>query len=541
MKKYTCTLGLAALLSSSAFAATHNVTADITTDTTWIATDTYVLDKVIYVKGCTLDIPAGTIVRGQPDETSLVGGSIVVRPDAKIKIRGTNTNPVIFTTAALDTDLDGKVNKVGGKFVRWTAGNDAQFFDLNPKTAPLAPTCVSDNESDVDTTIRTMQMWGGIVIAGDAFTNNANQVESTGDVPDSITTADLGQGIIEGLTGADAIYGGTNEQHNGGSIKYVSIRHGGLGLSDGKEINALTLYAVGKDTTIENIDIYCTSDDGIEIFGGDVNIKYANINYADDDGFDVDEGWRGSAQFVFVLQGNVGGLDIGDNGLEIDGEDKVESQAGVIDPLPFGKMYNFTVWAYGDNDSKGSATTGIRMRAGFAGILANSIVQNISGTVQGNGIRVDGLVTTATTGTETVPSARTNFGTGLLQVRNNAVYGFTSNYSSFTDVLAMTSAGAVSGTIFGSVIPNVYYPATNNRSDLSTMFTVASISHTAANGINPRPLTSASTLAYGSTQDGAYVPTPLVAPAYKGAFDRDATTIWTSGWTALNKRGILKN
>jgi hypothetical protein len=531
MKKTLLSLAAASLAAGAATAATINVTADIAANTQWTADNVYILDRVIYVRdGATLDIAPGTVVRGQPDETSLIAGSLVVRPDSKIQIRGTSSNPVIFTTAALDTDGDGKVNKVNGKFVRWTAGNDSKFIDLNPATSPLAPTIVSDDDVNVtETTIRTMQMWGGLVLMGDAFTNNSNQVDVDGDT--DVDTLDLGKGIVEGLTGADAIYGGVNEQHNAGSIKYLSIRHGGVGLAADKEINALTLYAVGKDTTVENVDIYCTSDDGIEIFGGDVNIKYANINYADDDGFDVDEGWRGSAQFVFVLQGTVNGLQIGDNSLELDGEDKSENQAGVIDPLPFLKLYNFTIW----HNTPGTAA--FRLRAGNAGVVANNIAQYIGSTAStGTGIRVDGLATG-----ETAPSARANFGTGLLQVRNNAVYDFSANYSSFTDVLTMTNGGAVSGTIFGSAIPNVFYPSTLNRSNSSTMFTVAGISHTSANGIDPRPLASASNLAYGSTQDAAYVRAPLVATAYKGAFDRDAATLWTSGWTALNKRGVLKN
>jgi hypothetical protein len=542
MKKTLLSLAATSLAASAVSAATHHITTDISVNTAWVAGDTYILDKVIYVRnGATLDIPAGTIVRGQPDATSLVAGSLVVRPDSKIQIRGTSTNPVIFTTAALDADADGKVDQVAGKFVRWS-GVDA-FFDADPKITPLAPTSVAENLADhdlnpvtpdtiVETTIRTMQMWGGIVVMGDGFTNNANQVDVDGDT--DIDTNDLGKGVVEGLTGADAIYGGINEQHNAGIIKYVSIRHGGIGLTADKEVNALTFYAVGKDTTVENVDIYCTSDDGIEIFGGDVNVKYANINYADDDGFDVDEGWRGSAQFVFVLQGTVGGLRIGDTSLELDGEDKSESQAGVIDPLPFMKLYNFTVW----HDSFDDA--GFRVRAGNAGVIANSIIQYIGTTAStGTAVRIDGLAAG-----ETAPSARDNFGTGLLQVRNVTAHGFSANYSSFTSgLLTMSSAGAVTGTFNGIAVgaTNPYYPATLNRNNVGTTFNVPGISHTAAGGINPRPLLGASSLSYLTPQDVAYVPSPLLATAYRGAFDRTAASLWTSGWTALNKRGILSN
>ena len=540
MNKILLSLAAASLATGAASAAVINITGDIAVDTQWTADNVYVLDTVTYVRdGATLDIAPGTIVRGQPGAVSTNAGSLVVRPDSRIQIRGTNVNPVIFTTAALDTDGDGKVNLVNNNFVRWTAGNDDKFFDADPKNSPLAPTCVADNDVAVtETTIRTMQMWGGIVVMGDAYTNNANQVDVDGDTV--VDSDDLGKGLVEGLFGVDAIYGGENEQHNAGSIKYVSIRHGGVGLDANKEINALTFYAVGKDTTVENVDIYCTSDDGIEIFGGDVNIKYANINYADDDSFDVDEGWRGSAQFVFTLQGTVNGLSIGDNSLELDGEDKGEGQAGIIDPLPFGKFYNFTIW---HNNSGGTA--GARFRAGMGGVMANSIVQYINTATAsgGTGIRID---STSSSGAapETAPSARNNFGAGLLQIRNNAVYGFGTNYTAFSDsTLAITAAGAVSGTFKGITIgaSNPYYPATLNRSDLSTMFTVGSISHTSAGGINPRPLLTANAGAYGSTQDQTYVPAPLVATSFKGAFDRTASTLWTTGWTALNKRGVLSN
>lgn len=522
MKKYTYTLGLAALLSSPAFAATVNVTADITSNTTWTADNTYILDKVIYVTGATLDIAPGTIIRGQPDASSLTAGSLVVRPDGKIQIRGTATTPVIFTTAALDVNSDGNVDKVDNKPVRWTDGNDASFWDKTPASAPM-PAIAPNGD-------KNMAMWGGLVLMGDAFTNNSNQVDVDGDGDKD--TLDVGKGFVEGLELAvpPAIYGGVNEQHNAGSIKYVSIRHGGIGLGAGLEINALTFYAVGKDTTVENVDIYCTSDDGVEIFGGDVTLKNVNINYADDDGFDVDEGWRGSAQFVFVLQGH----GYGDNGMEIDGEDKLEGQAGVIDPLPNGRIYNATVWM--NTGANTSVNNAARLRAGWAGTIANSIFQNTSGATGGSGIRVD-----STSGAESIPSARTNFGTGALQIRNNAVYGFTTQYTSFTDVLTLSGTGAVSGTIYGSAIPNAFYPATLNRSNLGTMFTVGSISHTAANGIDPRPLLAASSGAYGIAQDVAYVAAPVVATAYKGAFDRTSASLWTTGWTALNTRGILKN
>jgi hypothetical protein len=579
MNKNLLALAAAAIAASSASAAVikvgdaSNPGSDanlITTNTFWTADNEYILDTVIFVKdGATLDIAPGTVVRGQPDESSLLAGSLVITPTGKVQIRGTKTAPVVFTTAALDADNNGVVdiNGTTQRPQRWTGNaDDANFWDKNPKTSPMPAVTTASNWQGS----RNYAMWGGVVIAGDAPTNNANQVESDGVA--GITNGDAGLGLIEGLEnfGELATYGGVNTDHSAGAVKYVSIRHGGIGLTADKEINGLTCYSVGSGTTIENVDIYCTSDDGVEIFGGTVNMKNINVNYADDDGFDVDEGWRGSAQFIFVLQGLVNGVSFGDNGLEIDGEDKNENQpstvntvalgAATIDPLPYGVISNVTVW------QQRTASNAARFRAGYGGAILNSIFQNISGTVGGTGLRIDGLTTsTATSGpsvgaVETEPSARTNFGTGLFQVRNNAVVGFTNGYTNFTaNGVTMSAAGVATGTFTTGTLSGIVmslsgsnqlssstlYPALLNRntSTLDSMYTglTTTPNHTAAASINPRPKATAAAALYGSALDEAYVPSPLVATGYKGAFDRTAASLWTTGWTALNLRGTLAN
>ena len=42
------------------------------------------------------------------------------------------------------------------------------------------------------------------------------------------------------------------------------------------------------------------ADDGIEFFGGTVNVKHIVSSQNEDDGFDTDNGWQGKAQFVIV-------------------------------------------------------------------------------------------------------------------------------------------------------------------------------------------------------------------------------------------------
>jgi hypothetical protein len=527
-------LGAMAVLGSSAFGATH-VTADITVNTQWTkAAGPYILENVIFVRGCTLDIEPGTVIRGQPrsDAVTFNPGALVVRPDAKIQARGTLADPIIFTTAAQSNGAGGFTD-VDANLIpdRWIPANgDGNYYDAAPATAPLPP-------KNAISGAKNANMWGGIVLMGTAPTNNGNQVDVA--PPAGIGLEDDGFGVVEGLSGADAIYGGGNSDHNGGFMKYVSIRHGGAELVANRELNGLTLCSVGRKTAISYIDVYSTGDDGVEIFGGTVNIDHININYADDDGFDTDEGWSGIAQYIFIMQG----LGFGDSGMELDGEDKGEGHPSApIDPVGDAKIYNATVLM--DTGDNAAGTRGLRLRAGFAGTVANSIVKNWAATPAGTGFAVDGLSLTGVA-PETAPSARDQFDAGLLQLRNNTAHNFSTGYTSFAGVnLTQAVTGAVTGTFAGSAVPNVFYQATNNRNTLDPytgLLKTAVFNHTLASGVDPRPALAASSGAYNTPQDTAYVPSPVDVTTYRGAFDRSAATLWTSGWTALNLRGILKN
>lgn len=530
LKNTLLALGATALCGSSAFAFTH-VTAPITTNTKWtVAGSPYILENVIYVENCTLDIEPGVIIRGQPRSSSLVfdPGALIITPSAKIQARGTLAQPIIFTTAAQKSGTgytDADANNIPDRWV--PANGDGNYYDATPATSPLPPLNTSYTPAR-----KNANMWGGLVIAGTAPTNNGNQVDVNGD-----TILDDGFGIIEGLSGPLAVYGGNNSDHNGGVLKYVSIRHGGAELVSGKELNGLTLYSVGRKTSISYIDVYSTGDDGVEIFGGTVNIDHININYADDDGLDVDEGWSGVAQYVFVMQG----LGFGDAGMELDGEDKLENNASTpIDPVGDAQIYNATVLVDTTDNVTLASTRGARARAGFAGTIGNSIIKNWGATAAGTGVAVDALVAP-----ETADSARDQFAAGRLQFRNNTVFNFTTGYTAFSGgAISQAVTGAATGTYNGEAIPSVYYPATNNRNTLDPyagLTKAAVFNHGLAGGIDPRPSLSAVVGAYGTTQDQVYVPATVDATLYRGAFDRTAANLWTTGWTALNTRGILKN
>ena len=98
---------------------------------------------------------------------------------------------------------------------------------------------------------------------------------------------DVGQ--IEGIAAnlPYGVYGGSDVHDNSGVLKYISIRHGGALIGEGNEINGLTLGGVGNGTVIENIEVLSNVDDGVECFGGTVNLTNVLVGYVGDDAIDL--------------------------------------------------------------------------------------------------------------------------------------------------------------------------------------------------------------------------------------------------------------
>jgi hypothetical protein len=71
------------------------VTGKITANTTWSATNQYLLSGFVYVEsGATLTIEPGTIIKGDKNTK----GSLIIQPGAKIDAVGTADLPIIFTS-----------------------------------------------------------------------------------------------------------------------------------------------------------------------------------------------------------------------------------------------------------------------------------------------------------------------------------------------------------------------------------------------------------------------------------------------------------
>ena len=245
------------------------VSSNITTNTTWTNDKVYQLaGRITVTDGVTLTIEPGTIIKGEAG-TGANATALLVARGGMLMAEGTATSPIIFTSVADELSLSDI-----------TAGN----FGSPNLDADIAG------------------LWGGVIVLGKAPISASN------------AAGDVTQLQIDGIPTSDpnGLYGGSVPADNSGVLKYISIRHGGSNIGAGNEINGLTLGGVGSGTTIENIEVVSNADDGIEWFGGTVNVTNALTWNCNDDGMDTDQAWSGTLD-NFVVVAPTG------HGMELDG------------------------------------------------------------------------------------------------------------------------------------------------------------------------------------------------------------------------------
>ena len=241
---------------------TIRIVDNITEDTTWETGKIYVLGGRIAVEaGVTLTIQEGVIVKGEAG-TGQNASALLIARDAILNANGTANNPIIFTSVADEILPDG-------------------FGKASPNLTP-----------DIS------GLWGGLIILGNA--------------PISASTVPI---QIEGIPTSDenGLYGGDDPNDSSGTIQYISIRHGGSNIGEGNEINGLTLGGVGSGTVIENVEIVANQDDGVEWFGGNVDVDGILVWNSGDDGLDTDQDWFGTASNFIIL------TPVGGSAFELDG------------------------------------------------------------------------------------------------------------------------------------------------------------------------------------------------------------------------------
>lgn len=321
--------------------------------------------------------------------------------------------------------------------------------------------------------------WGGLVLNGRAsinITGGENNAEGLADEP---------RNKYGGGTSPD-------DSWNCGTLKYVRVEFAGRALTADNELNGITLNACGSGTTVDFVQVHRGVDDGIELFGGTVNLKHVVVTGSDDDGLDWDQGWTGKAQFVVVQQ--ISGR--GNHGIEAD------SNRTNNDLLPRSAPTLFNVTLVGrnpDTTPSEGPSRGLMLRQGTAGKLGNFIVTNFTS----NALTVDQAATA------------TQWTTGALEVHhsiffNNPNVGWSAATGSmpdnqFDEAMALSDVSRA------------------NR-DLDPQL-AAAMNETAPNF---KPLMDSPALQGGGA-----------TPPADGFFDASATFIgavgttdWTTGWTA---------
>ena len=239
------------VIPSGPTANTVTLTGRITKDTTLYAKDFNYLQGLVYItKGVTLTVEAGAKVMGKYSGSDV--SALIVCRGAKLIAKGTVDKPIVFTSAS-----------------------------ANPQSGD----------------------WGGIVLCGTApintsFTVNGASIQGLYQVEGGVDNANG-----DGLAGAgDAAFPTANPADNSGVLQYVRIEFAGYAYQPDKEINSLTMAAVGNGTTIDHVEAAYGKDDSFEWFGGTVNCKYLIAFKGQDDDFDTDNGYSGKVQFGIALR-----------------------------------------------------------------------------------------------------------------------------------------------------------------------------------------------------------------------------------------------
>ena len=166
---------------------------------------------------------------------------------------------------------------------------------------PITFTSVSDINGTVGP--EDVQQWGGMVINGFGVSNKCSYAGTRGQAGFQLTPGSECSIEAEGSAGDDeSQYGGDNDDDSSGIMRYVIVKHTGAEVGNGDELNGISFGGVGRGTVVENLQVYSTYDDGIEMFGGAVNFTNYVAVYVRDDSIDIDEGYIGTISNALVIQ-----------------------------------------------------------------------------------------------------------------------------------------------------------------------------------------------------------------------------------------------
>ena len=182
---------------------TQILSGNISQSTILTKRNTYLLLGDVYVtNNAILTIEPGTVILGD----FKTKGSLIISKGSKIIAKGTETDPIIFTSSKSD-------KKPGD--------------------------------------------WGGVFVLGDAPTNLFG----------SKAAIDFG---LRPSSFESVSYGGEDELNDSGILQYVRIEYAGKKTKDYGNFSGLTLAGVGSNTTLDNIMVSYCHGNSFNILGGEL-------------------------------------------------------------------------------------------------------------------------------------------------------------------------------------------------------------------------------------------------------------------------------
>ncbi|NIB41427.1 serine/threonine protein kinase [Pseudomaricurvus alkylphenolicus] len=240
--------------------------------------------------------------------------------------------------------------------------------------APITFTSVNDAVSGT-VGAEDVSEWGGMIINGFGVTNKCSYSGTRG--VDLALTGECNV-VSEGRAGdGETHYGGDNDGDNSGVLRYVVVKHTGAEVAPGNELNGIAFNAVGSGTVVENLQAYSTFDDGIEFFGGAVDVTNYVALYVRDDSIDIDEGYIGTIENALVIQSRLDG----NRCVESDGIGSYSSrdQATIDDFIARGlnsaaTLKNLTCIVSANETGTHDPGQGMRIREAHFPTISNAIV-----------------------------------------------------------------------------------------------------------------------------------------------------------------------
>jgi len=356
--------------------------------------------------------------------------------------------------------------------------------------------------------------WGGVVICGKASNNQGVNIEL--------------EGAYKGF------HGGTTDNDNSGTLKYVRIEYAGVPIIPNAEINSLTMGSVGSGTTLEYVQASYGLDDSFEWFGGTVNAKYLIAYKGTDDDFDCDFGWTGTVQFALGYRDGNLADGSGSNGFEVDNDANGSANTPFTAPTfanvsiigPRANNTSFVDLNF-QNGAQLRRNNKIKIYNTFiTGYPTGLYIDSQRGNAKANALSGD-LVTK-----NVVIAGTASHGTGGFGGGNTNIYGLG---VAISDVEQLAKSSTSVSILIGTDAPTVWFKAIAGNKVLTTTANTGISSNLWS--LSGRPTL---TLTAGGTESliGTALPTlaGTIATDYVGAFK---DTDWTATWAEFAPNTVL--